>query len=399
MAVAKDSKTSPLSEQVSTLVLSENPDLSADSDLVPVSSDPKHPADTSSQGTSLLSYFKSLLTFKGDIFSLTSPSYLLSGQSLLELSTHWGDYIQLLLEITHDMAPREKVLYISRWMVSQFKGSYNPQPTLGSRPGGVKKPYNPILGEQFHATFPSQKHGDTILVCEQVSHHPPITAVYIYNEKEQIYCNGFFQQKVRFSGTSVKVDQFGHMTAIFKRTGDFFMMSLPDLVVSGLFSGNVFMETNGKSAIVSNLSSNTAMNFYKKPWLYGAYNKFDATIYSDLYQKTKAADSLKGLLSKGYNSNNIIPDYKAEGVWDGVSTLESFDNGDNDFDDASSGDKKALEKKKKKGVSKIKSSASGLLSLSKKSKDTQSVKSFDSRASSTPESFATASSSPTSRSL
>ncbi|OMJ12768.1 Oxysterol-binding protein-like protein, partial [Smittium culicis] len=62
--------------------------------------------DSSSNSTDVLSYFKSLLTFKGDVFSLSSPAFLLSGTSLLEFSTHWGDYIDILLGITDDMSPK-----------------------------------------------------------------------------------------------------------------------------------------------------------------------------------------------------------------------------------------------------------------------------------------------------
>lgn len=43
--------------------------------------------------------------------------------------------------------------------------------------GSEKKPLNPVLGELFYGQWADTKgRGETILVSEQVSHHPPITA-------------------------------------------------------------------------------------------------------------------------------------------------------------------------------------------------------------------------------
>ncbi|OMJ23265.1 Protein KES1 [Smittium culicis] len=224
------------------------------------------------------------------------------------------------------------MLNISRWLISSFKGSYIPE-TDGNKSIGVKKPYNPILGELFLAKWQSDEFGETKLVCEQVSHHPPITAVFISNEKMGIYCNGSFKQKVRFAGTSVKVDQVGHMTVIFKKSSEFYIMSLPNLIVGGLFTGSTFMEAHGKLAIVSNKDSLAVMNFHKKPWLYGSYNKFDCEIYSKSGSKDnyEFEDMFKSVLSKG-GYNGTEPDYVIKGIWDTLSTFEPIKK---DFEEVS----------------------------------------------------------------
>ena len=39
-----------------------------------------------------------------------------------------------------------------------------------------KKPYNPILGEQYFAQWTGDEEtGDIVLEAEQVSHHPPVS--------------------------------------------------------------------------------------------------------------------------------------------------------------------------------------------------------------------------------
>ena len=48
---------------------------------------------------------------------------------------------------------------------------------------GVKKPYNPILGEVFQCQYDWGDAGKTLYVAEQVSHHPPVSAFYSTNRK------------------------------------------------------------------------------------------------------------------------------------------------------------------------------------------------------------------------
>ncbi len=48
------------------------------------------------------------------------------------------------------------------------------------------KPLNPFLGELFIGKWTDEQAGTTHLVTEQVSHHPPITAYNIWNDKHGI---------------------------------------------------------------------------------------------------------------------------------------------------------------------------------------------------------------------
>jgi hypothetical protein len=44
------------------------------------------------------------------------------------------------------------------------------------KPKGVKKPYNPILGEFFRCRYDYPNGTTAYYISEQVSHHPPISA-------------------------------------------------------------------------------------------------------------------------------------------------------------------------------------------------------------------------------
>ena len=55
----------------------------------------------------------------------------------------------------------------------------------------------------FYGTWPDRNgRGQTNLVVEQVSHHPPITAYYIENPSKNIFLQGHNAQKTSFSGMS-----------------------------------------------------------------------------------------------------------------------------------------------------------------------------------------------------
>ena len=96
------------------------------------------------------------------------------------------------------------------------------------------QPLNPVLGELFYGTWPDVNgRGETVLVVEQVSHHPPIVSVhcaqlnmdpltpdrlvspplpfcarqltlsFIENKKAGVALQGHSGQKTSFTGTAI----------------------------------------------------------------------------------------------------------------------------------------------------------------------------------------------------
>lgn len=72
------------------------------------------------------------------------------------------------------------------------------------------KPFNPLLGE----TYELQK-GDYRIVCEQVSHHPPVSA--FHAESKDFKFHGTISPKIKFWGKSVEVNPKGTVTVEFPR--------------------------------------------------------------------------------------------------------------------------------------------------------------------------------------
>lgn len=124
----------------------------------------------------LLQFLKQLATSSSasDLYQLTCPAIMLNGISLLEYGIHWAEYPQVLAEIGKSSDPKgnetilvllERTVAVCKWFISCLYGSYA---SRSKTAGFERKPYNPILGEQFHAVWPDEQgFGETSLTAEQ----------------------------------------------------------------------------------------------------------------------------------------------------------------------------------------------------------------------------------------
>ncbi|KAJ1719731.1 Oxysterol-binding protein 4 [Coemansia erecta] len=227
----------------------------------------------------LASFLKAILSFTGDLSSLTCPSFLLNGISLLEYGAHWSDYPHVLAEITKATDSEERIKLVARWFVSTLYGSYNKR--VAESNTGEKKPFNPILGEQFLASWDDPEYGETKFICEQVSHHPPVSAIYFENSKAGIYASGHFSQKSKFRNTTMKVVQEGRVTLRMKNSDEIYCLSLPDLDICSILTGKPFLEMSSTTYIRSSKGYTAEFQWYPKPYFYGEYHKFDGKIFKD----------------------------------------------------------------------------------------------------------------------
>ena len=65
---------------------------------------------------------------------------------------------------------------------------------------GLKKPYNPIIGESFRCYWLHPNGTKTYFVSEQISHHPPVSAYYVSNRQEGYVVNCSCLAKSKFYG-------------------------------------------------------------------------------------------------------------------------------------------------------------------------------------------------------
>ncbi|XP_047308174.1 oxysterol-binding protein-related protein 4C-like [Impatiens glandulifera] len=125
--------------------------------------------------------------------------------------------------------PIERFLNVLAWNLSTFR----------SLPFGVA-PYNPILGETHHIS-----RGSLNVLLEQVSHHPPVSALHATDDKNRVEIIGCHYSVPKFVGNGVDTQVLGTRELKLLNNGENYVMNHPRLVIrflpvpSVLWSGNV----------------------------------------------------------------------------------------------------------------------------------------------------------------
>lgn len=121
----------------------------------------------------------------------------------------------LLCECANGKSSLERLISVVSWTISTTR------PLIF----GVA-PYNPILGETHHAS-----RGSLNVLLEQVSHHPPVSALYATDEKngiEMIWCH---RPLPKFNGTSVDTKLQGQRKLKLVNKGENYIITHPNLVM------------------------------------------------------------------------------------------------------------------------------------------------------------------------
>ncbi|GMM34263.1 oxysterol-binding protein [Saccharomycopsis crataegensis] len=261
-------------------------------------------------------FLKSIASFNGDLYTLTAPPFILSPVSLVEYSQFWCEHPELFLapnfiggkDAKDESTLLERQIAVTKWFIATLRSQYaSRNETLGTE----KKPLNPFLGEVFVGKWEDsskeKKLGDTVLLSEQVSHHPPVTAYSIINEKNNTYLSGYNEVKTQIYATSLtlNVKQYGNAILEYRDLNENYLVTLPGLHIEGLLMASPYVELDGKSYIQSSSGYITVIEFSGKGWVSGKKNSFKAKIFKDK----------KSMDKKG------TPECTISGQWSGSSSI------------------------------------------------------------------------------
>ncbi|QLQ81451.1 hypothetical protein HG537_0F02120 [Torulaspora globosa] len=262
--------------------------------------------------SSWTSFLKSIGSFNGDLSSLSAPPFILSPTSLSEFSQYWAEHPDLFLEpaLIDEENYRERsvadpeveslemarMLAVVKYFVSTLKSQYC---SRNESMGTEKKPLNPFLGELFVGKWENKEHpefGETVLLSEQVSHHPPITAYAIFNDKNNVKLQGYNRIKSSFSKSlMLGVKQYGH--ALLEVGQQSYLITLPPLHIEGILVAAPFVELEGKSYIQASSGLLCVVEYSGRGYFSGKKNSFKARIYrdsKDSKDKDKAVYTISG---------------------------------------------------------------------------------------------------------
>ena len=220
--------------------------------------------------------FQSIATISGDLSNITAPPFVLADKSTTEFPRYWIEHPDLFCAPAHESTPEKRILAVLKWFLSSLKG----QQYAGRNPSdGVKKPLNAFLGEVFVGSC-GPSDDETHLVSEQVSHHPPVTACYLWNDKAGVRAEGFTRQEITFSG-SVNIQQIGHAILHLDQYDEDYLIPLPNVKVKGILTGGPYPELTEPCKIVSSAGFVAEVEFSGKRMLGlgGEKSHVEAAIY------------------------------------------------------------------------------------------------------------------------
>ena len=142
----------------------------------------------------------------------------------------------------------------------------------------VMKPFNPLLGETFELVRDGFK-----LISEQVSHHPPITALHCDHSKFTFW--GSTEVKTSFKGVFLLVHPAGLMHVLLKSTGEEFVWSKPNSSVHNIIFGKMYVDHHGVMEIRNQQTGDVCkISMKKRGWFDGDPNKVEGGVYDSLGQ-------------------------------------------------------------------------------------------------------------------
>uniref|UniRef100_A0A3Q3JKK1 Oxysterol-binding protein n=1 Tax=Monopterus albus TaxID=43700 RepID=A0A3Q3JKK1_MONAL len=197
-----------------------------------------------------------------DLSKVVLPTFILEPRSFLDKLSDYYYHADLLSQAALEESAYSRIKQVLRWYLSGFY----------KKPKGLKKPYNPILGETFRCCWlHPQTDSCTFYIAEQVSHHPPISAFYVCNRKDGFSISGSILAKSKFYGNSLSAILDGKARLLFLSRDEEYVITMPYAHCKGILYGTMTLELGGKVTIeCEKTKCFTELEFKLKPFLGGS---------------------------------------------------------------------------------------------------------------------------------
>ncbi|KDQ17742.1 hypothetical protein BOTBODRAFT_105620 [Botryobasidium botryosum FD-172 SS1] len=226
------------------------------------------PDDTSildeNEGSIIMSLI-SQLRIGMDLQRVTFPTFVLEPRSMLERITDFMSHPELVFGAENEANPEERFIRVLQYYLSGWH----------IKPKGVKKPYNPVLGEFFRCRYDYTNGTQGFYIAEQVSHHPPVSAYYYVSPANKIMICGELRPKSKFLGNSVSTTMEGEnrVTLMGKPEDGEYVISMPNMYARGILFGRMVLELGDLCTAKNTRTGMTAeVDFKTKGYFSGVYN-------------------------------------------------------------------------------------------------------------------------------
>ncbi|KAF9529458.1 hypothetical protein CPB83DRAFT_852709 [Crepidotus variabilis] len=238
-----------------------------------VEGEDKAPSDTEPDDTSILdenegSIITSLISqlrVGMDLSKVTFPTFVLEPRSMLERITDFMSHPDLIFGADQVEDPEERFIRVLQYYLAGWH----------IKPKGVKKPYNPVLGEFFRCRYDYPDGSQGFYIAEQVSHHPPISAFFYISPANRLSIIGELRPKSKFLGNSVSTTMEGEnrVTLLGKPEDGEYVITMPNMYARGILFGKMVLEL-GDTCMAKNEKNDLYcdLEFKTKGFFSGTYN-------------------------------------------------------------------------------------------------------------------------------
>ncbi|XP_067416012.1 oxysterol-binding protein-related protein 8 isoform X3 [Emydura macquarii macquarii] len=194
-----------------------------------------------------------------DLSKVVLPTFILEPRSFLDKLSDYYYHADFLSDAALEENAYNRMKKVVKWYLSGFY----------KKPKGLKKPYNPILGETFRCMWIHPRtNSKTFYIAEQVSHHPPVSAFYVSNRKDGFCLSGSILAKSKFYGNSLSAILDGEGRLMFLNRGEDYVMTMPYAHCKGILYGTMTLELGGTVNIACEKTGYSAtIEFKLKPFL------------------------------------------------------------------------------------------------------------------------------------
>ncbi|CAL8068706.1 unnamed protein product [Calicophoron daubneyi] len=327
---------------------------------LPGDSQPDPPFDESELGSvedqkHIVLHILSQLKLGMDLTRIVLPTFILEKRSLLEMFADYMAHPDLFLNITCGKTPEDRMLAFVQWYLTAFHS--------GRKDKIAKKPYNPIIGESFHCCWlatPSSTEvtqltngGQTklpvpdnsdqtaeqsstntdhvpvlITYCaEQVSHHPPITALHIECPSYQMELDFSVHVKSKFGGMSISAAMVGkNILRLGEHDNEEYHFSLPTAYARSILT-TPWVELGDKVSITCPQTGYSAsVAFHTKPMRSNKLHRVSGEIFAPHPVSGTATTSATSLSSSDKTLDpNLVA--RVSGEWNNVLEFEQLTQG------------------------------------------------------------------------
>lgn len=201
-----------------------------------------------------------------DLSRITMPVIFNEPLTFLQRVAEYMEYVYLLHTAASLDDPLLRMQYVCAFAIS----------ATASNLDRVGKPFNPLLGETYELV---REDLGFKLIAEQVSHHPPVSAI-------QVEADGFVfhvtvQPKLKFWGKGVEIQPKGMITLKFPKHNEVYTWNNVNSCVHNIIVGQLWIEQYGQIEITNHTTGDySVLHFKPGGWFGRELNKVEGSIFS-----------------------------------------------------------------------------------------------------------------------